>query len=81
MNNSPHSPDLQDCLSPLQVKSIPITDLQTVDTLWRTASNGRFGYTVQREMWQQAGKRWARFFANIDWVVGENNVSGHDVVA
>jgi hypothetical protein len=56
-----------------EVKSIPADDLRTVDALWRAASGGRFGYSVQREMWAQAGRQWGRFFKQIDWTVGENN--------
>jgi hypothetical protein len=36
-----------------EVPSIPAADLQTVDALWRAASNNRFGYSVQKEMWVQ----------------------------
>lgn len=57
-----------------EVPTIPAADLQTVDALWRAASNNRFGYSVQKEMWVQAGRRWPKFFKAIDWVVGENNV-------
>jgi hypothetical protein len=32
---------------------IPAADLQTVDALWKSASNNRFGYSVQKEMWVQ----------------------------
>lgn len=32
---------------------IPAADLQTVDALWKAASNNRFGYSVQKEMWVQ----------------------------
>eukprot|EP00879_Flechtneria_rotunda_P022094 GHRR01023312.1.p4 GENE.GHRR01023312.1~~GHRR01023312.1.p4 ORF type:complete len:139 (+),score=50.66 GHRR01023312.1:3139-3555(+) len=57
-----------------EVPTIPAADLQTVDALWLAASNNKFGYSVQRERWLQAGKRWAKFFKAIDWTVGENNV-------
>jgi hypothetical protein len=56
-----------------EVGPIPAADLQTVDALWKTASNGKFGYSVQKEMWQQNNKRWGKFFKQIDWTVGENN--------
>ncbi|KAF6264291.1 hypothetical protein COO60DRAFT_1634466 [Scenedesmus sp. NREL 46B-D3] len=57
-----------------EVPTIPSADLQTVDQLWRAASNNRFGYSVQKEMWVQAGKRWPKFFKTIDWTQGDNNV-------
>jgi len=57
-----------------EVPMIPAADLQTVDALWKAASNGKFGYSVQKEMWVQAARRWPKFFKAIDWVVGENNM-------
>ncbi|KAF8060519.1 Ycf53-like protein [Scenedesmus sp. PABB004] len=57
-----------------EVPGIPSADLTTVDALWRAGSGGRFGYSVQREMWVQAGRRWPKFFKAIDWTQGENNV-------
>lgn len=57
-----------------EVPPISVDDFQTLDNLWRAASNGRFGFSVQREMWTQSQKRWAKFFKQIDWTQGENNV-------
>lgn len=57
-----------------EVKFIPVEDMQTLDGLWKAASGGKFGYSVQREMWLQARKQWPKFFKAIDWVQGENNV-------
>ncbi|KAI7840077.1 hypothetical protein COHA_006207 [Chlorella ohadii] len=57
-----------------EVKFIPVEDMQTLDALWKAASGGKFGYSVQREMWLQARKQWPKFFKAIDWVQGENNV-------
>jgi hypothetical protein len=57
-----------------EVAPIPVSDLATIDDLWRAASNNRFGFTVQRELFSQNQKRWQKFFKAIDWVQGENNV-------
>ena len=51
-----------------EVKSISVEDLQTLDSLWVAGSGGKFGYSVQKEMFTQAAKRWPRFFKQIDWV-------------
>lgn len=56
-----------------QVKFIPKTDLQTIDALWRAASNNRFGYSVQKEIFGQCSKQWTRFFQQIGWVQGPRN--------
>jgi hypothetical protein len=45
-----------------------------VDALWRAGSNGRFGYSVQKELFAAAARRWPKFFKAIDWTVGENSV-------
>jgi hypothetical protein len=57
-----------------EVKSIDTADLQTLDALWSAASNGKFGYQVQKELWVGKSKRWGEFFKQIDWTQGENNV-------
>lgn len=51
-----------------EVKFIAEQDLQTIDALWKAASGGKFGYSVQREVWLQQSKYWSRFFKKIDWV-------------
>lgn len=57
-----------------EIKNIPVEDMETLDALWAAASNGKFGYRVQRQMWIQNRKQWIRFFRAIDWVQGENDV-------
>ena len=51
-----------------QVKFIQAKDLQTIDALWRAASGGKFGYSVQKELWIQNRRYWEKFFKAIDWV-------------
>ena len=41
---------------------------------WKIASGGKFGYSVQRDIWNQQQKRWAKFIKQLDWVTGENNI-------
>ena len=43
-----------------EVAGIPAADMQTMDELWRTASNGLFGFSVQREIWMQNQQLWTR---------------------
>jgi hypothetical protein len=43
----------------LQIKSIetfPCTDLRTIDRLWVKYSNGRFGFSVQKRIWESVVK-------------------------
>lgn len=59
------------CLS--NVRSIvttlwsPATAAQVMDNLWKASSNGKFGYSVQREIFNQQSKQWPKFFKRIDW--------------
>ena len=39
--------------------------LQTIDALWRAASDNLFGYSVQREVWVQNRRYWTRLFKEI----------------
>jgi GUN4-like/DnaJ domain len=42
-------------LSTTDVPLISHQALNAIDRLWVTASNGRFGFSVQRDLWQQLG--------------------------
>jgi hypothetical protein len=57
----------------LQVKSMPEKDLRTIDNLWKAGSNGKFGYSVQKEIYGQCGKNWTKFLRQIGWVSGEHD--------
>lgn len=37
-----------------EVQFVPVKDLQTIDNLWKAASNNKFGYSVQVRRRQQA---------------------------
>jgi len=50
-----------------EVSNFPIVDLQTIDTLWRVYSNGKFGFSVQREIWLSVGKNWNKLWPRIGW--------------
>merc|ERR1712205_79504 len=34
-----------------EVKNLPVKDMQTIDKLWTTFSEGKFGYSVQKKLW------------------------------
>ena len=55
-----------------QVESLPVADLQTINTLWKVHSEGRFGFSVQREIWQASGKNWDKLWPLIGWKKGNN---------
>lgn len=52
------------------IPSIPISDLQTLDQLWRVYSEDNFGYSIQREIWLGVGQSWEGLWPRIGWKSG-----------
>jgi GUN4-like/ARM-like repeat domain, GUN4-N terminal len=55
-----------------EVAKLPIEDLQTIDRLWRIYSEGKFGFSVQRELWLGTGKNWEALWSLIGWKSGNS---------
>lgn len=53
-----------------EVEKFPITDLQTINSLWFIHSQGKFGFSVQRELWLGVGKNWEKLWPKIGWKLG-----------
>lgn len=53
-----------------EVDGFPQTDLQTLDRLWRIYSQGKFGFSVQRNLWLGVGQNWERLWEKIAWKQG-----------
>ncbi|MEC4985697.1 MAG: GUN4 N-terminal ARM-like repeat domain-containing protein [Oscillatoria sp. PMC 1068.18] len=53
-----------------EVESFPVTDLATIDQLWFIYSEGKFGFSVQRELWLALGKDFAKLWPKIGWKSG-----------
>jgi uncharacterized caspase-like protein/glucan-binding YG repeat protein len=55
------------------VEKFPCLDLRNIDRLWVKYSQGKFGFSVQKEIWQSCGspteynKSWYRFGAAVGW--------------
>ena len=45
------------------IEKLPCWDLKTIDTLWKTASKGRFGFSVQYDIFVRTGNRPGRLMA------------------
>ncbi|MEA5579579.1 GUN4 domain-containing protein [Anabaena sp. UHCC 0451] len=54
------------------VDNFPIQDLQTINHLWVVHSEGKFGFSVQREIWLGLGKNWINLWTKIGWKSGNN---------
>jgi hypothetical protein len=55
-----------------EVEQFPAIDLQTIDNLWLVHSEGKFGFSVQREIWLSLGKNWDKLWPKIGWKDGIN---------
>jgi len=55
-----------------EVDSFPIADLQTINNLWLMHSQGKFGFSVQRELWLSLGKNWDKLWPKIGWKKEKN---------
>jgi hypothetical protein len=53
-----------------EVNAFPVVDLQTLDQLWLLYSEGKFGFSRQRELWLGVGQNWERLWPKIDWKQG-----------
>jgi WD40 repeat protein len=56
------------------IEKFPCTDLRTIDQLWLKYSNGRFGFSIQKQLWEELGgmrdvgiETWYRFGVLVGW--------------
>ncbi|NMF67422.1 transcriptional regulator [Brasilonema octagenarum UFV-E1] len=52
------------------IKNFPCTDLRTIDQLWVKYSSGRFGFSVQKRVWESVGKDYEKFGDRVGWRKG-----------
>ena len=55
-----------------EVENFPVVDLQTINTLWLIHSQGKFGFSVQRELWLSLSKNWEKLWPTIGWKTGNS---------
>jgi hypothetical protein len=55
-----------------EVENFTITDLKTINTLWLVHSEGKFGFSIQQEIWLSLDKNWEKFWPKIGWKTGNN---------
>jgi hypothetical protein len=54
-------------LSSESIENFPCTDLRTIDQLWVKYSGGRFGFSVQKRIWESVGKDEKKFGDRVGW--------------
>ncbi|WP_051503176.1 MULTISPECIES: GUN4 domain-containing protein [Nostocales] len=71
-----------------ELLNFPCTDLRTIDRLWVKYSNGRFGFSVQKEIYLSVGGKtdgeyykeaWDKFGDRVGWKVDNNWIDYSDV--
>lgn len=55
-----------------EVDSLPIMDLQTINNLWLLHSQGKFGFSVQRELWLAFNQDFIKLWTAIGWKSGND---------
>lgn len=53
-----------------EVEKIPQSDLNTINELWLIYSEGKFGFSVQRQLWLSLGKDFTKLWPVIGWKNG-----------
>jgi serine/threonine protein kinase len=68
------------------IDNFPCEDLRTIDQLWVKYSNGRFGFSVQKRIYQSLGgtrsnnwKIWEAFADQVGWRVGGSWLNYEDI--
>uniref|UniRef100_B8HLF4 GUN4 domain protein n=1 Tax=Cyanothece sp. (strain PCC 7425 / ATCC 29141) TaxID=395961 RepID=B8HLF4_CYAP4 len=54
-----------------EVDRFPVEDLRTINLLWLVHSEGRFGYSVQRQLWLGVNRDWDALWPRIGWRDGK----------
>ena len=49
------------------IQFLPYKDLLTIDRMWRVYSRGKFGFSVQKKIWDQNSRKWDRLWDKISW--------------
>lgn len=55
-----------------EVKNLPKVDMCTMERLWLTFSNGKFGYSIQKRIWDAERGNFDSFIRRIGWTKIEN---------
>ncbi|XVF84409.1 hypothetical protein PTKIN_Ptkin17bG0034900 [Pterospermum kingtungense] len=51
-----------------EVQFISEADLKAIDDLWKQYSNKKFGYSVQKRLWQKVNKDFTKLFLKVGWM-------------
>lgn len=69
----------QGWLDSQDIQQFPCNDLLTIDQLWIKSSNGHFGFSVQKRIWESCNKNWDEFGDRVGWSVNGNLLSFNSI--
>nr|YP_010170883.1 hypothetical protein K8K75_pgp183 [Chondria tumulosa]QSD57024.1 hypothetical protein [Chondria tumulosa] len=49
------------------IQFLPLEDLFTLDLLWKIYSRGKFGFSIQKQIWTKNNKNWDKLWEKIGW--------------
>ncbi|WP_407657054.1 GUN4 domain-containing protein [Mastigocoleus testarum] len=52
------------------IDNFPCNDLRTINQLWIQNSNRRFGFSVQKRIWESVGRDYEKFGEQVGWRKG-----------
>lgn len=52
-----------------EIEKLPCEDLETIDKLWIKYSKGRFGFSVQKQIYEMVKKDYGKFCTTVGWTV------------
>jgi hypothetical protein len=55
-----------------EIDSLPVVDLQTINSLWLLHSQGKFGFSIQRELWLAFNQDFIKLWTAIGWKSGND---------
>lgn len=57
------------------IQFIPTEDLCALDLLWKIYSKGKFGFSVQKEIWISNNQTWEKLWDKIGWTHKNNGIT------
>ncbi|CAI9777039.1 unnamed protein product [Fraxinus pennsylvanica] len=51
-----------------EVQFIQESDLKAIDELWKQYSDNKFGYSVQKKIWEKMDRDFTKFFIKVGWM-------------
>lgn len=55
------------------LENLPCEDLQIIDQLWIKYSQGRFGFSVQLQIYENCGRDYGKFCADVGWDITKSS--------